>query len=69
MVDSQLRTLPVFLPYLALLMFIFYIFALIGMSFFAGKIKIDGNGLLSEDDADLVREGYDNLGMAMITIF
>jgi hypothetical protein len=50
-------------------MFIFYIFALIGMSFFAGKIKIDGNGHLSEDDADLVREGYDNLGMAMGTIF
>jgi hypothetical protein len=27
------------------------------------------NGHLSEDDADLVREGYDNLGMAMGTIF
>lgn len=50
-------------------MFIFYIFALIGMSFFAGKIKIDENGLISEDDTDLVREGYDNLGMAMGTIF
>lgn len=58
-----------FLPFLALLIFVFYIFALIGMSFFAGKIKIDGNGHLSTSDDDLVREGYDDLGMAMGTIF
>ena len=68
LVDSQMRTLPQFVPYFCLLIFVFYIFALIGMNFFAGKIRIDDNGMYDEN-ADLVREGYDTLGMSFLTIF
>lgn len=33
------------LPFMLLLMFFFYIFSLIGMSFFAGKIVFDSNDM------------------------
>mgnify|MGYP000185451998 CR=1 FL=1 len=68
LVDSQIRTIPQFVPYLSLLVFVFYIFALIGMSFFAGKITFDDNGVYDPNGTP-VREGYDTLGMAFLTIF
>ena len=43
LMDSQVTTLPQMLPFMLLLIFFFYIFSLIGMSFFAGKIIFDGN--------------------------
>jgi hypothetical protein len=42
-------------------MFVFYIFALIGMSFFAGKIKFDDNDKY-DPNGTTVRENYDTLG-------
>jgi hypothetical protein len=61
LVDSQLRTLPIFIPYMCLVIFMFYIFALIGMSFFAGKIKFDDDGNY-DPNGTTVRENYDTLG-------
>jgi len=68
LVDSQLRTLPIFIPYMCLVIFMFYIFALIGMSFFAGKIKFDDDGNY-DPNGTTVRENYDTLGQAFLTIF
>jgi hypothetical protein len=53
---------------MCLLLFVFYIFALIGMSFFAGKIKFDDDGNY-DPNGTTVRENYDTLGQAFLTIF
>jgi hypothetical protein len=44
LIDSITYTMPIILPYIALLVFFMYIFALVGMSFYAGKIRFDANG-------------------------
>jgi len=49
------------LPYMLLLIFFFYIFSLIGMSFFAGKIRFDDDGN-PDPNGTPVREGFDRLG-------
>jgi len=38
------------------------------MSFFAGKIRFDDDGN-ADPNGTPVREGFDNLGMAFLTIF
>jgi voltage-gated sodium channel len=61
LIDSITYTMPVILPYIALLIFFMYIFALVGMSFYAGKIK--------NSDGSTPREVYDGLGQSFLTIF
>jgi hypothetical protein len=61
LIDSQVQTLPQMLPYMLLLLFFFYIFSLIGMSFFAGKIRFDDNDM-PDINGTPVREGFDTLG-------
>ena len=44
LMDSQVTTMPQMLPFMLLLIFFFYIFSLIGMSFYAGKLIYDDDG-------------------------
>jgi voltage-dependent calcium channel L type alpha-1D len=44
LIDSITYTMPIIIPYIALLVFFMYIFALVGMNFYAGKIRFDENG-------------------------
>jgi voltage-dependent calcium channel L type alpha-1D len=69
LIDSQIKTIPTYIPFLFLFILFFYIFALIGMNFFAGKIMIDDSGNYDPVNGSLVREGYDTLGMSFLTIF
>ena len=69
LIDSITYTLPILLPYVGLLVFFMYIFALIGMSFYAGKIRVDGNGMKDMVNGSTNRKGYDTLGEAFLTIF
>jgi hypothetical protein len=46
-----------------------YIFALVGMNFYAGRIKFDDDGNVDVENGTAVRENYDSLGWALLTIF
>lgn len=68
LIDSIIFTLTTIGDYVILLMLFIYIFALLGMSFFAGKIKFD------EDDrvnplGESPRTNFDTLHWSVITIF
>ena len=55
LMDSQVVTLPQLLPFMLLLLFFFYIFSLIGMSFYAGRIVFDSN------DMPVIISDYENV--------
>lgn len=55
--------------YVVLLMLFIYVFALLGMSLFAGKIKIDSNDLLDLQFGVSPRANFDTLQWACISIF
>jgi voltage-dependent calcium channel L type alpha-1D len=62
LLDSIIYTISTIGPYVVFLFFFMYIFALVGMSFYAGKIKFN-----DDDEVDLVngtppRENFDTLG-------
>jgi len=69
LIDSITYTMPVILPYIALLVFFMYIFALVGMSFYAGQIRFDENGNVDVANGTAPREVYDSLGQSFLTIF
>ena len=56
-------------PYVVLLSFFMYIFALVGMNFYAGRIRFDDDGNVDLENGTTVRENYDSLGWALLTIF
>jgi hypothetical protein len=60
--DSILFTISTIGPYAIFLMFFIYIFALVGMSLFAGKIKFDSDGKVDLLNGTPPRENFDNLG-------
>ena len=69
LIDSIAFTLTTIGDYVILLLLFIYVFALLGMSFFAGKIKFD-----KDDNVDLVngkapRENFDTIEWSVITIF
>ena len=67
LLDSIIFTISTIGPYVVFLLFFIYIFALVGMSFFAGGIAFTG------DQVDLEgvppRENFDTLGSTLMTIF
>lgn len=70
LIDSIAFTLTTINDYTILLLLFVYIFALLGMSFFAGQIKINED----TDKVDHVngtspRENFDNIWWSLITIF
>lgn len=52
-----------------LLLLFIYVFALIGMSFFAGKMKFDEDDKVDHEFGESPRTNFDNLGNSIITIF
>jgi hypothetical protein len=69
LLDSIAFTLTTIGNYTVLLILFIYVYSLLGMQFFAGKLKFDEN-----DKPDMVngippRENYDSLGQSFITIF
>jgi hypothetical protein len=69
LIDSITYTMPIILPYISLLVFFMYIFALVGMSFYAGKIRFDSDGNVDLKNGTPPREVYDSLGQSFLTIF
>ena len=69
LLDSIAFTVSEIWSYALLLSFFMYIFALVGMSSFAGKIRFDQEGNLDLDEGESPRENFDSLGGALLTIF
>ena len=69
LIDSITYTIPVIGPYVILLSFFMYIFALVAMSFYAGRIKFDDNGNVDIVNGTTVRENYNDLFQSFLTIF
>jgi Na+-transporting methylmalonyl-CoA/oxaloacetate decarboxylase gamma subunit len=68
LVDSITFTLSTIGDYVILLSLFIYVFALLGMSFFAGRIKF--NALDKYDEhGEAPRTNFDGLFWAIITIF
>ena len=58
-------------PYIVLLCLFLYVFALMGMQFFAGQFKFadDGLGPPDYENGTIPRANFDSLGSAMLTTF
>lgn len=69
LLDSIQFTLTTIGDYVILLLLFIYVFALIGMSFFAGQMKFDENDKVDHKNGQSPRTSFDNLGWAIITIF
>ena len=69
LLDSIIFTMTSIGPYITLLGFFMYIFALVGMSFFAGKIKFDEDGEVDLVNGKSPRENFDKLSNSLLTIF
>lgn len=69
LLDSIVFTVSEIWSFLCLLSFFMYIFALVGMSTFAGQVMFDGDGNLNLDSGMSPRENFDTLGGALLTIF
>ena len=59
LLNSIIFTISTIGPYVVFLFFFMYIFALVGMSFYSGKIKIDDDDKVVEvyEDGTLASEG------------
>lgn len=69
LLDSIIFTLSTIGPYVVFLLFFIYIFALVGMSFFAGKIKFNEEGRVDLENGMSPRENFDTLGHTVLTLF
>ena len=55
--------------YTILLGLFVYVFTLLGMSFFAGKVKFNDDGDLDLENGTVPRANFDKLGWAFLTVF
>jgi hypothetical protein len=55
--------------YTILLGLFVYVFALLGMSFFAGKVRFDDDGEIDLENGTSPRANFDRLGWAALTVF
>lgn len=70
LIDSIFFTLGTIGDYTILLLLFIYVFALLGMSFFAGKLKFDEEtDVLDLENGVAPRINFDELGWTIITIF
>lgn len=68
LLDSIIFTVSTIGPYVVFLLFFIYIFALVGMSFYAGKIKFNDEGHV-DPNGNSPRENFDSLGNTVLTLF
>lgn len=66
--ESIIFTMSTVGPYPLFLTFFIYIFALIGMSFFAGKFRFDAENNINLVNGTPPRENFDTLGSTLISI-
>lgn len=71
LMDSIVFTISTIGPYTVLLMLFLYVFALMGMSFFAGKFRFKDHGVGAFDleEGEAPRANFDNLKDALLTTF
>jgi len=69
LLDSIIFTISTIGPYVVFLFFFMYIFALVGMSFYSGKIKINEDDLVDIENGASPRENFDTLSNSFLTIF
>jgi len=68
LIDSIAFTMTTISDYVLLLVLFIYVFALLGMSFFAGQLKFDSNDMV-DYDGESPRANFDKLHWSVITIF
>ena len=68
LLDSIIFTISTIGPYVVFLMFFIYIFALVGMSFYAGKLKFNKDNHV-DPNGESPRENFDTLGNTILTLF
>lgn len=69
LIDSIAFTMTTIGDYVILLLIFIYIFALLGMSFFAGALKFDDNDKVNHLTGESPRANFDELFWSIITIF
>ena len=69
LLDSITMTVSSIGNYVVLLVLFIYVYALLGMQFFAGKLKFDEDGNVDQENGESNRENFDNIGWAFLTIF
>ena len=69
MLDSLSKTVQSIGNYIILLILFMYVFALMGMQFFAGKLKFDENGNPDKDNGKDLRYNFNTIDAAFMTIF
>lgn len=69
LLDSIIFTISTIGPYVIFLSFCIYIFSLVGMSFYAGKVKFDEFDKIDLINGKSPRENFDTLGNSVLTIF
>ena len=69
LLDSITMTLASIGNYVVLLILFIYVYALLGMQFFAGKVKFDAEGNVDIANGTSNRENFDNIGWSFLTIF
>ena len=68
LLDSIAYTMGTIGNYVILLGLFIYVYSLLGMQFFAGKLKFDSNGFY-DPDGEVARANFDTIYWAAITVF
>jgi voltage-dependent calcium channel L type alpha-1D len=68
MLDSLSQTIMSIGNYVILLVLFIYVFALMGMQFFAGKLKLDADGN-PDSNGKSIRYNFDTIDITFLTIF
>ena len=69
LIDSLIKTIRSISPFIICLLIIMYIFVLIGMQLFAGKVKINSEDKVDDTNGTSPRFNFDTFEWALITIF
>ena len=69
LVDSIVHTIVAIGNFLVLLSILVYVFALLGMSKFAGRFKFDENGNYDPINGEVPRQNFDSITWAVMTVF
>jgi Na+-transporting methylmalonyl-CoA/oxaloacetate decarboxylase gamma subunit len=69
LLESIILTVAGIKDYIILLSLFIYVWALLGMSFFAGKVKFDGDGKLDLKSGTSPRTNFDKWYNSFLTVF
>ena len=69
LIDSIAHTLIAIANFLLLLVLFIYVYALLGMTFFAGTMKFDNDGPIDKSNGTSPLWNFDNLWTAVVVVF